>query len=110
MVEIREYIEESGNSPIAEWFNSLEAMTAARVDRRIRRMEQGNFANSRTVGKGVRELKIDFGPGWRVYYGRDGDKVVVLLGGGSKRGQSRDIRKAQDCWSDYKARKKAMNS
>lgn len=100
-----EYVEDE-MSYFAEWFIGLDAAPAARIDRYIRRMESGNFGDSKSVGKGVRELRIDFGPGYRVYYGIDEGRIVLLLGGGTKRGQSRDIRKAIDRWTTYKERKR----
>ncbi len=69
-------------------------------------MENGNFSNVKSVGQGVHEYKLDFGPGYRIYFGRDGDKIVVLLGGGTKKRQSRDIQTAQALWQEYKQRKK----
>ena len=102
---IVEYIE-SGKSIFADWFNALDAAPAARVDRYVRRMEHGNFGDSKAVGEGVRELRIDFGPGYRVYYGIDEGRIVLLLGGGTKRHQSQDIKKAIDGWTVYKRRKK----
>lgn len=98
--EIREYVEDDV-SPFAEWFGKLDAVAAARVDRYVRRMEQGNFGDSKSVGDGVQELRISFGPGYRVYYGRDGEKLIILLGGGTKRRQSRDIAAAQARWARY---------
>jgi putative addiction module killer protein len=68
-------------------------------------MEQGNFSNTKGVGAGVYESRIDFGPGYRVYFGKDGDVVVVLLGGGTKKRQNKDILAAQECWKEYKLRK-----
>ena len=97
---------EDEKSYFAEWFSSLDAAPAARIDRYVRRMEFGNFGDSNTVGKGVRELRIDFGPGYRVYYGIDEGRIVLLLGGGTKRGQSRDIRNAIERWTTYKERKR----
>lgn len=70
------------------------------------RMEQGNLANAKSVGAGVSECRIDFGPGYRVYYGRDGDTLIILLAGGSKKRQQRDIEAAKERWRDYKARKR----
>ena len=102
---LREYLENE-KSYYAEWFSGLDAASAARIDRYVRRMEFGNFGDSKSVGEGVRELRIDFGPGYRVYYGIDEGRIVLLLGGGTKRGQSRDIRKAIDRWTTYKERKK----
>lgn len=69
-------------------------------------METGNLGDTRSVGDGVLERRIDAGPGYRIYFGRDGDKLVVLLVGGTKRRQQRDIDKARTCWADYKRRRK----
>jgi putative addiction module killer protein len=85
--EIREYTE-AGHSPFAEWFDELDAVTAARVDRYIRWLEAGNFGTAKSLRDGVFELRLDFGPGYRVYYGREGRTVIILLGGGSKRGRT----------------------
>jgi putative addiction module killer protein len=100
-----EYLE-GEKSYFAEWFTDLDAAPAARIDRYVRRMEFGNFGDSKSVGQGVRELRIDFGPGYRVYYGIDEGRIVLLLGGGTKRGQSRDIRNAIDRWTTYQERKR----
>jgi putative addiction module killer protein len=102
--EIREYTE-AGRSPFAEWFNSLDAVTAARVDRYIRRLEAGNFGAAKSLREGVFELRLDFGPGYRVYYGRDGKTIIILLGGGSKRRQAADITAAIERWKRYKQTK-----
>jgi len=69
-------------------------------------MEQGNRSNVKAVGEGVSEYRIDFGPGYRIYFGQEGGVLIVLLGGGTKKRQSADIRLAQEHWRDYKARKK----
>jgi putative addiction module killer protein len=71
----------------------------------VRRLELGNFSNVKGVGAGVFEYKIDFGPGYRVYFGKDGDRLVILLGGGTKKTQDRDIVTARARWQDYKKRK-----
>ena len=71
----------------------------------LTRIEQGNFSNVKGVGAGVFECRIDFGPGYRVYFGKDGERIVILVGGGSKKRQSRDIAAAQERWADYKKRK-----
>lgn len=98
--EIREYTVE-GRSPFAEWFDRLDAVTADRVDRYIRRLESDNFG----VAKGVSELRLDFGSGYRVYFGRDGKTLIILLGGGSKRRQGADIAAAIARWKHYKQTK-----
>lgn len=69
-------------------------------------MESGNFSNVKPVGQGVSEYKLTFGPGYRVYFGKDGDRLVILLGGGTKKRQGRDIENAQLLWKTYKQRKK----
>ena len=102
MFEVREYVEDD-RSPFGDWFDGLDPQTAARVDRHIRRMETGNFGDSKPVQDGVHELRMDFGPGFRVYYGRDGKVLVVLLGGGTKRRQTADIQAAVERWKRYKA-------
>ena len=102
--KIEEYTE-SGHSPFADWFNSLDPVTAARVDKYIRRLEAGNFGAAKALNEGIFELRLDFGPGYRVYYGRDGKAIIILLGGGSKRRQAADITAAIDRWKRYKQTK-----
>src|SRR5881396_258877 len=102
--EVREYTE-AGRSPFAAWFDDLDAVTAARVDRSIRRLEAGNFGAAKPLREGVFELRLDFGPGYRVYYGRAGRSVIILLGGGSKRRQEVDIAAAVARWKRYKQTK-----
>jgi len=106
MVEIRYYVASGNTEPFANWFAELDPIASAKVSRAIARMQQGNFSNAKSVGEGVFEYKIDFGPGYRVYYGRDGDKIVILLTGGTKKRQQRDIDAAQDYWRDYKHSKR----
>lgn len=106
MIEVREYLDERGASPYAKWFDGLGAQAAARVAVAVTRMEQGNFSNVKGVGGGVMECRIDFGPGYRVYFGKDGDRLVILLGGGTKKRQQRDIDTAKRYWENYKRRKK----
>ena len=105
MITIREYLDQSGRSRFAKWFESLNAPAAAKVTIALVRIEQGNFSNTKGVGAGVYECRIDFGPGYRIYFGKDGDTFIILLGGGSKKHQSKDILAAQECWNDYKGRK-----
>ena len=102
--EVREYVE-GGRSPFGQWFDRLDPATAARVDRGIRRMEAGNFGAAKALRGGVCELRLDFGPGYRVYYGMDGRTLVILLGGGDKRRQSGDIAAATKRWERYKKAK-----
>lgn len=105
MLTVVEFVARDGSSPFARWFGDLEAPAAAKVTTAVRRMELGNFSNAKGVGAGVLEYRIDFGPGYRIYFGRDGDLLVILLGGGSKRGQQNDIATAHVRWKDYKQRK-----
>ena len=99
----------TGSSPFAAWFSALDAQAAAKVAAALYRLEQGNVSNVKSVGKGVSEYKIDFGPGYRIYFGQEGDELVILLGGGAKKSQNKDIMAAQMLWAEYKqakARKK----
>jgi putative addiction module killer protein len=106
VIELRGYIDENGNRRFASWLNSLDSTGAAKVTIALTRIEQGNFSNARGVGMGVYEYKIDFGPGYRIYFGRDGNTAVILLHGGTKKRQNKDIQTAQAFWADYKRRKK----
>ena len=105
MIEIREYIDDRGRSPFGRWFDGLDANAATRIRTALARMEAGNLSNVRGVGSGVLEYRIHTGPGYRVYFGRDGDTVIVLLGGGTKARQQKDIADAREVWQEYKRRK-----
>lgn len=105
-MDLSEYETAEGRSPFAEWFDGLDAPAAAKVTTALTRLGLGNTSHVKGVGSGVFELKIDFGPGYRVYFGKDGAEIVILLGGGSKKKQQRDIEDAQARWQDYKDRKK----
>ena len=105
MVELREYLSPNGRSPFRIWFDSLDPIAAAKVTAFLTRLALGNFSNVRGVGSGVSEQRIDFGPGYRVYFGRDGAALVILLGGGTKKRQQNDIEAAIERWIDYKKRK-----
>jgi putative addiction module killer protein len=109
MTDIRYYIDAGGDAPFAEWFAELEPAASARIARAIARMEQGNFSNVKGVGEGVMEYKIDFGAGYRVYFGRDGDTIVILLTGGTKKRQQPDIDAAKVYWRDYRLSKRGQN-
>jgi putative addiction module killer protein len=106
MIELRDYVDESGRRRFTEWFEDLDAVAAAKVAIALTHMERGNFSKAKGVGGGVLEYKIDFGPGYRLYFGKDGEKLVILLGGGTKKRQQSDIEKARECWAAYKRRKK----
>jgi len=106
MIEVREYLDAEGNSPYAKWFDRLNVTAAVKVATAVNRMEQGNFSNVKGVGAGVYEYRIDFGSGYRIYFGKDGDRLVILLAGGTKKRQDTDIASAKGHWRDYKRRKR----
>ena len=106
MVELRSYIDENGTKVFSQWFEQLEPEAAAKVTMALTRLEFGNFSNVKGVGSGVFEYKIDFGPGYRIYFGKDGASLVILIGGGTKKRQQQDIAAALECWAAYKRRKK----
>jgi len=106
MIEVREYLDAKGNSPYAKWFDRLNVTAAVKVATATHRMEQGNFSNVKGVGAGVYEYRIDFGPGYRIYFGKDGERLVILLAGGTKKRQDADISAAKSNWRDYKRRKR----
>ena len=99
-----EYVRE-GSSPFPRRFSALDAQAAAKAAVALYRLEQGNMSNVRSVGKGVSEYKIDFGPGYRIYFGQEGDDLVILLAGGAKKTQDKDIQIAQMLWTEYKQAK-----
>ena len=105
MIAVRQYVDRQGTSPFEQWLDGLDDVAAARVLTTVTRIGQGNFSSVKGVGGGVFESRIDFGPGLRVYFGKDGATVVILLGGGTKKRQARDIADAHRCWQDYKQRK-----
>jgi putative addiction module killer protein len=105
-VVIKEYLAADGSSPYRKWFDELNAEAAAKVTVAVIRMEQGNLSNVKSVGAGVHEYTINFGPGYRIYLGRDGAELIILLGGGTKKRQQRDIDRAKVLWEEYKKRKK----
>lgn len=107
MAELRvsEYCDSNGDSPFAKWLAALPVQAAAKVTTGLERMADGNLSNVKTVGGGVQEYRIDFGPGYRIYFGRDGERLIILLAGGTKRRQQADIEAAKLYWLDYKRRK-----
>ena len=105
MIDVREYLDRQGRSPYKAWFDRLNAQAAAKVATAVTRLALGNMLNVKGVGSGVFELRIDFGPGYRVYFSKDGDDLIILFGGGTKQRQQRDINAAVANWEDYKRRK-----
>jgi putative addiction module killer protein len=103
------YEHKRGKSPFLEWLLDLRDIKArAMIRARINRLELGNFGDCKSVGGGVLELRIAFGPGYRVYLGRDGSTIVVLLCGGDKGSQSKDVSKAKTLWKEYKDASKKL--
>jgi putative addiction module killer protein len=109
MREAREYLNPDGSSAFQDRFASLADATAkARIDTAIRKLERGLQPDVRSVGEGVHEARIDYGPGYRLYFGNDGANVVILLLCGDKRTQERDIAAARRYWADYRLRKPVL--
>lgn len=105
MIEIRRYVTRAGRSVFSEWFAELaDANAKARIRDRLDRLLQGNFGDTRSLGGGLHELRIDWGPGYRVYYAMIGRTCVLLLCGGDKRRQSSDIERARNYLKDYEER------
>jgi|688.fasta_scaffold674990_2 putative addiction module killer protein len=107
-IRVEEYVREDGSSPYKKWFDSLDPQSAAKVTTAKLRLELGNTSNVKWFA-GMGECVIDWGPGYRIYLARDGESLIVLFGGGTKRGQQRDIDQAKALLAEYKARKKAQS-
>jgi putative addiction module killer protein len=108
VIVVHEYLDAAGRSPFARWFERLNAVAAAKVSTAIYRLGEGNFSNVKGVGAGVFETKIDFGPGYRVYFGKDRETLIVLLGGSAKKDQADAVARAIDAWVAYKASKRLL--
>jgi putative addiction module killer protein len=105
--ELRRYRTAAGYEPLTQWLSGLpDRQARARILARLERLEVGNFGDSKLLRDGVSELRIDWGPGYRVYFARDGRTVIVLLCGGDKRKQDADIKRAVALWQEYGNRKK----
>lgn len=99
---LQEYITLAGKNPFAEWLRGIpDKTTRARIRTRLSQVRLGNFGDTQGVGEGVHELRLDFGPGYRVYYGLVDETIVLLLGGGDKQSQRRDIREAKHHWQEF---------
>ena len=108
--DVRHYVTAAGVDRFAEWFAALANRQAqARVQARIDRFERGLLGDASFCGEGVWELRIDWGPGYRVYYARTGRAIILLLLGGDKRKQGADIKQAKEYWRDYQQRTKTQN-
>lgn len=106
MIEVREYADTLGRNHYHKWLMKLDASVTARVVNAILRLAEGNFSSVKPEGEGVSALRLDFGPGYRIYFGQDGKEIVILLVGGTKHRQQDDIELARKLWSEYKQRKK----
>jgi len=104
MIEIHEYLDDKGESAFANWFEALDTQAALKVTTYMTRLETGNTSALKSLGKGLWECRIHWGPGLRVYLGRKGDRLVILFGGGTKKRQSKDIENAMAAWTRYKTR------
>src|SRR5258708_6614350 len=102
-----EYVREDGSNPYRAWFDRLHAQAAAKVATAVTRLELGNTSRVKGIGT-VGEYRIDWGPGYRIYLGRDGEALILLLVGGTKQRQQADIERAKALWAEYKARKAAL--
>jgi putative addiction module killer protein len=100
-VIVREYLTADGKNPFREWLGSLAKTVRARIQARVLRFELGNLGDHRSVGEGVWEARVMFGPGYRIYFGEDGNAIIVLLVGGDKNSQRKDIARARQFWRDY---------
>ena len=98
---VKEFLMESGENAFRDWLNKLDNSSKARIQVRIFRLEQGNLGDAKSVGKGIWELRFTIGPGYRVYFAKDGQKIILLLLGGDKATQRRDITRAQSYWRTY---------
>jgi putative addiction module killer protein len=98
---VREYVDDSGRIPFRDWLGELDLAIRARVQARVLRFETGNLGDHKEVGGGVWEARLDFGPGYRLYFGRSGREVILLLLGGDKRSQKKDIKRAREFWATY---------
>ena len=101
-----DYVREDGSSPYRRWFDGLHPQAAAKVAVAIDRLALGNLSRVKWMGA-IAECRIDWGPGYRIYLGKDGDRLIILLGGGTKQRQQADIERAREMWDEYRARKSA---
>ena len=107
MIEVFRYQYESGKEPFTDWLRSLrDKQVQARMRVRLRRLEAGNFGDCHGVGEGVQEMREHHGAGYRVYFGRHGQTIVILLCGGTKKSQPADIKAAKEYWEDWKRRQR----
>lgn len=101
MITVREYVTPAGRNPFRQWLDSLSTEVRARVQIRVLRFELGNLGDAKALGGGIWEARLMFGAGYRIYFGRDGAAIILLLTGGDKASQRRDVQRATEFWSDY---------
>jgi len=106
IIEFTEYLDANGTSPFAKWFDALDAVAAAKVRVYMTRVELGNYSNVEPIGAGLSEIKIDFGPGYRVYFRKEREILLLLLGGSNKKGQQKAINAAKLAWKKYESDRK----
>jgi putative addiction module killer protein len=107
MIQVREYVDNAGRNRFGLWRAKLDPTTRARIDVALDRLERGNTSAAKGIGAGVMELRLNFGPGYRVYCGMDGQTLVILLAGGTKQRQPADIAVAKMLWKQYKQEKRS---
>ena len=99
--EIQKYVTDTEMCPFDQWFEKLDIQTQVQVDVRLDRISLGNFGDYKSVGEGVYELRLFFGAGYRIYYGIIGKRIILLLTGGAKKNQNKDIKIAKKFWKTY---------
>jgi putative addiction module killer protein len=108
-IEIRSYVDDRDRAPFEEWLADLDRHAEAKIAVALSRLSSGNISNVKAVGEGVAEYRLDWGPGYRIHFGQDGSRLIILVCGGTKVRQDRDIATAKARWADYKMRKAARN-
>lgn len=106
MIELKEFLDDRKRSPFAEWRDALDPAIRVPIEFALARLASGNLSALKGVGAGVLEMRLDFGPGYRIYLAKEGDRIIILLGAGTKRRQQDDIEAAKACWMEFKNRKK----
>ena len=104
-INVKEYVREDGTNPYKDWFDDLDTQAAVKIAVVVARLELGNTSNIKWFD-GIGEYILDWGPGYRIYLAKDGDKLIILFGGGTKKKQQKDIDRAKELHAEYKARKK----
>jgi putative addiction module killer protein len=104
-INVKEYVREDGTNPYKNWFDDLDAQAAVKITVVVARLELGNTSNIKWFD-GIGEYVLDWGPGYRIYLAKDGDKLIILFGGGTKKKQQKDIDRAKELHAEYKSRKK----